>query len=163
MTLIENLKSKNITLTHNGEKVSLEDINEVIPFDFIDKENLINFYTSYNGGVFEEKIFFPYEFENNKYNLIIEGFYKFSSIDFKKILSDSIEKIILIRSGYSEEFDDFMDFHFPFAYGAGGDFWIDIQTGEVKFSDYELEGYNTEAIITVASSFSDFCMKLFKK
>ena len=37
MTLIENLKSKNITLTHNGEKVSLQDINEVIPFDFIDK------------------------------------------------------------------------------------------------------------------------------
>ena len=59
MTLIENLKSKNITLTHNGEKVSLEDINEVIPFDFVDKENLINFYISYNGGVFEEKIFFP--------------------------------------------------------------------------------------------------------
>ena len=63
MTLIENLKSKNITLTHNGEKVSLQDINEVIPFDFIDKENLTNFYTSYNGGVFEEKIFFPYEFK----------------------------------------------------------------------------------------------------
>lgn len=58
MTLIENLKSKNITLTHNGEKVSLEDINEVIPFDFVDKENLTNFYTSYNGGVFKEKIFF---------------------------------------------------------------------------------------------------------
>ena len=110
MTLIENLKSKNITLTHNGEKVSLEDINEVIPFDFVDKENLINFYTSYNGGVFEEKIFFPYEFKNNKYNLIIEGFYKFSLVDSKKILSDSIEKIILIRSGYSEEFDDFIDF-----------------------------------------------------
>ena len=93
MTLIENLKSKNITLTHNGGKVSLQDINEVIPFDFVDKENFINFYISYNGGIFEEKIFFPYEFKNNKYNLIIEGFYKFSLVDSKKILSDSIEKI----------------------------------------------------------------------
>ena len=84
-------------------------------------------------------------------------------VDSKKILSDSIEKIILIRSDYSEDFDDFMVFQFLFAYGAGWYFCIDIQTGEVKFSDYELEGYNVEAIITVAYSFSDFCMKLFKK
>ena len=36
-------------------------------------------------------------------------------------------------------------------------FWIDIQTGEIKYTDYEVCLNPDEDAIVVASSFKDFC------
>ncbi|UED78793.1 hypothetical protein FH508_0015175 [Lysinibacillus sp. CD3-6] len=44
------------------------------------------------------------------------------------------------RIDYSEEFENFLLFHIPF---ADNDFWIDIQTGETKYIDYE-ESYDPD-------------------
>ena len=72
----------------------------------------------------------------------------------------SIARALSRREGYSENFDEFIDFHFPFAFNDGdNDFWIDIQSGEVKYIDYEDFGYDPKAII-VASSFNEFITNL---
>lgn len=44
------------------------------------------------------------------------------------------------RIDYSEEFENFLLFHIPF---ANNDFWIDIQTSETKYIDYE-ESYDPD-------------------
>ena len=57
-----------------------------------------------------------------------------------------------------ENYEDFMLFHMPFALDeAGNTFWIDIQTGEIKYTDdHTCINPNNDAV-TVASSFKNFC------
>jgi hypothetical protein len=41
-------------------------------------------------------------------------------------------------------------------------FWIDIQTGEIKYIDFQVST-NPNDVVTVASSFKGFCMQIKKR
>ena len=105
------------------------------------------------------------ELLQSKEIFIERSFYRILLKDIEPKIGDelnmSISKALSRREGYSEDFNDFIDFHFPFAFNDGdNDFWIDIQSGEVKYIDYEDFGYDSNKAIIVSSSFKDFIMNL---
>lgn len=59
---------------------------------------------------------------------------------------------------YQQEVSIFAETHFPFACNAAGyDYWIDINTGEIKYIeniDFSMHE------ISIAPSFYDFCINL---
>lgn len=61
----------------------------------------------------------------------------------------------------NENYEDFILFHIPFAIDAEENtFWIDIQSGEIKYTDDQTcINPNKDAVI-VASSFKDFCKRI---
>lgn len=62
-----------------------------------------------------------------------------------------------------KSFEDFILFHIPFALDViNNPFWIDIQTGEIKYIDFQVST-NPNDVVTVASSFKDFCMRIRKR
>jgi hypothetical protein len=62
-----------------------------------------------------------------------------------------------------KNFEDFILFHIPFALDViNNPFWIDIQTGEIKYIDFQVST-NPNDVVTVASSFKDFCMQIKKR
>lgn len=154
------------SLKFNSNKgTSLELIKEVLIEDFPDKESFIEFYLSTNGVLFKERVFFyPDKFYSNinkDYNPIeLTSFLHVNNENNDdNFETDSITEVLERRLLISEEFEDFIDFHFPFAdnFYADTDFWIDIQTGEVKYMDYEGMLYNPNKAIAIAPSFKDFC------
>lgn len=62
-----------------------------------------------------------------------------------------------------KNYEDFMLFHIPFALDVvSNPFWIDIQTGEIKYTDFEECLNPDEDAVIVASSFKNFCKRIRK-
>ena len=88
----------------------------------------------------------------------IEGFYYVGEeyFDEDKINLRSAERVRKLRARYSKARDVFCRRHFPFAGDAGdNDFWINVETGEVKYVLWESEE-SVDEIIDIAPTFSDF-------
>ncbi|EBG2397015.1 SMI1/KNR4 family protein [Salmonella enterica subsp. enterica] len=146
------------------EKITEEEINNILPGYFNGKDFFIEFYTFNNGGYFSEGACFYrdvfYEIKPNDYNRIgVESFYYIS----KKIeddgspLSSSLKVKALTYKNYPE-LRAFLGKHFPFAGDSGsGDYWIDIVSGEIKY--VRLESLPLQ-IVTVAPTFCDFCLNI---
>ena len=159
MNLIELLQSKEIFIERSSYHILLKDIEEEISHLFIGKKDFIDFYLLRNGGYFNRAPYLCYNEQGIKKTIEVSGFYSIPKIGDE--LNMSISKALSRREGYSEDFDEFIDFHFPFAFNDGdNDFWIDIQSGEVKYIDYEDFGYDSNKAIIVSSSFKDFIMNL---
>ena len=112
-----------------------------------------------NGGYFNKAPYLCYNERGVKKTIEVSGFYNIPKIGSESGMS--IARVLARREGYSEDFDEFIDFHFSFAFNDGdNDFWIDIQSGEVKYIDYEDFGYDPDKAIIVASSFNEFITNL---
>ncbi|MDE6621176.1 MAG: hypothetical protein K2K74_11950, partial [Lachnospiraceae bacterium] len=121
------------------------------------------FYTTHNGGDF---IYGAWFFPEDSFNVSIS---RFSYIEIMAFLpipvgdtkSGNIEsRKDLIALNY-ENYEDFMLFHIPFALDVvDNPFWIDIQTGEIKYTNHEVCLNPDKEAITVASSFKNFCKRI---
>ena len=159
MNLVELLQSKGISIERSAYPILLEDIEEEIPYSFLGKEDFIDFYLLSNGGYFNKAPYLCYNERGVKKTIEVSGFYNIPKIGSESGMS--IARALSRREGYSEDFDEFIDFHFPFAFNDGdNDFWIDIQSGEIKYIDYEDLGYDPDKAIIVASSFNEFITNL---
>jgi len=153
-----------ITFNYPGEVIGEEEIDEID--DFPGKEDFINFYITHNGGDFTYGAwFFPedcYKVSRSGDPYITLGVFlpiptEHNTGEFKEVTMEDIKDSIVEK--YSD-FEDFVLFHIPFALDVTDNpFWIDIQSGEIKYTDFE-ESHNPDDAITVASSFKEFCKRI---
>ncbi|STZ64206.1 Uncharacterised protein [Moraxella lacunata] len=152
--------NKNIIFTQHWKSINLADIEEIIPNNFLGRQDFIDFYLLNNGGLFHHGAFFYrdvfYKIENDLYLPIeISSFYYMPKIGDKE-KSEYLTSIIEAntdRHGFSDFIDDILDFDVIFATNfSGNDFCIDGQTGEIKYIDY-----HDENAIIIAPSFKEFC------
>lgn len=159
-----------IVFENHWKNVTLSQINEVIPHDFFGKKEFIEFYLCTNGGCFTNEAYIYrdsfYQVSKNDCNLIeIASFLHIPLFekDENPHWTSSIIEVMERRDLLSENFEEFTLFHIPFADNYGdNDFWIDIQTGEIKYIDYE-ESYDPNDAIIVAPSFPEFCKNIQAK
>ncbi len=163
------MKNENV-FENSWKTLSVNDIAEAIPLDFPGGKEFVDFYLKTNGGCFTNGAYIYrdnfYKFEKGDYNAIeVSSFFHIPLIDdnedseYTTSISDASER----RGDYSEAFDELVLFHIPFAENFGdNDFWIDIQTGEIKYIDYE-ESDNPDDTIIIALSFVEFCKYLQAK
>lgn len=159
--------SNQIPFDNQWKKLTVKDIEETISCDFFGKKEFVEFYLVANGGNFTKGAYIYrdnfYSITKGDYNsLEVSSFFNIPLIgdnedsEYTMSIPDAINR----RCGSSAKFDDFISFNIPFADNFGdNDFWIDIQTGEVKYIDYE-SSYNPDDAIIVAPSFIDFCQSL---
>ena len=156
--------AEEIIFNVSGKKISQNEVDEID--DFPGKEDFIQFYTVHNGGVFLRGAWF---FPEECYNVSIKGESYIPMDCFLAIpVEDANEKINIekwkdiIDRAY-EKYEDFMLFHIPFAIDVvENTFWIDIQTGEIKYTDFEICLNPDEDAVIVASSFKNFCKRIRK-
>lgn len=166
MSNISHFISNKIVFENSWKKVSVDDVYEIVT-DFPGRKDFVDFYLIKNGGCFTNGAYIYrdnfYKVEKSDYNVIEVS--SFFHIPVKGDIEDSeytmsILEAIDRREDYSEDFDEFTSFHIPFADNFGdNDFWIDIQTGEIKYIDYE-ESDNPNDAIIIAPSFIEFCQHL---
>lgn len=150
--------AEEITFDFPGEEISQNEIDEID--NFPGKEDFVHFYHVHNGGDFIDGArFYPedcYKVSLGKASYIaVSVFLSISLNDVQGGNIESTKDMILLAH---ENYEDFMLFHIPFALDAvSNPFWIDIQTGEIKYTDYEVCLNPDEDAIVVASSFKDFC------
>lgn len=147
-----------------GKKIGKDEIEEID--DFPGKDYFIEFYTAHNGGDFIKGAWF---FPESCYNSSMFGNSYITLAMFLEIRVDDEKRGLnidvmqdLIGEKY-KSFEDFILFHIPFALDViNNPFWIDIQTGEIKYIDFQVST-NPNDVVTVASSFKDFCMRIRKR
>lgn len=155
--------AEEILFNGSGKKISQNEIDEMD--DFPGKEDFAQFYLAHNGGCFRRARFYPEEC----YTDSING-YSYVEMDlFLTIPVDGDEEHLTIETWKdiidlsNPNYEDFILFHIPFAIdGAQNTFWIDIQTGEIKYTDRDECLNPDEDAITVASSFKNFCKRIKK-
>ncbi len=147
-----------------GKGIDKSEIDEID--DFPGKEDFINFYTIHNGGDFIDGAWF---FPESCYNSSVFGNPYITLAMFLGVRVDDQEGGLnidvmndIITEKY-KKFEDFVLFHIPFALDViDNPFWIDIQTGEIKYIDFQVSN-NPNDVITVASSFKNFCKCIRKR
>ncbi len=159
----DNFFAEEITFDYPGKQIGQSDIDEID--DFPGKEDFIRFYTAHNGGDFVDGAwFFPEDCYNVSFgssSYIEMGF--FLSVPVEVPDEADMESLKDMISREHANYEDFMLFHIPFALDiVSNPFWIDIQTGEIKYTDYEVCLNPDEDAVIVASSFKNFC-KCIKK
>ncbi|KZE80958.1 hypothetical protein AV926_09290 [Myroides marinus] len=154
---MKNIFLKDYSLEFNviGEKITIDDIINVVVEDFKGKEDFIQFYLATNGVFFSgEPVVSTEKFTNDDeyYEIDLECFYK-------------LENIVKMRNAIknrSVEASKFVETHIPFATNAAGnDFFIEIPTGEIKYISWEDE--IEEGLIWIAPSFKDFCSAIISR
>jgi len=147
-----------------GKKISQNEIDEID--DFPGKEDFIRFYTAHNGGFF---VYGAWFFPEECYNVSIKDEPYISMDSFLIIpVGDAnegfdIERFMDLVTIDYKNYEDFMLFHIPFALDVvSNPFWIDIQTGEIKYTDFEECLNPDEDAVIVASSFKNFCKRIRK-
>lgn len=164
--------AEEITFDYPGKEIGKNEIDEID--DFPGKEDFIEFYTVHNGLDFTYGAWF---FPEDCYNVPMNGdpyitLYIFlpipvdsentddDNIETARLNTDVMKDLIVERY---DSFEDFTLFHIPFALDViNNPFWIDIQSGEIKYIDFE-ESVNPDDVITVASSFKEFCKHIKKR
>jgi len=162
--------NKEIILERSWKKLSIRDIEETISSDFPGKKEFIEFYLAFNGGCFTNGAYlysdiFYKNFNRDYLPIEINSFLHIPLLNdnSESKYTTDINKVIERRELLSEDFEEFILFHIPFADNyADNDFWIDIQTGAIKYMDYETS-YDPKDAIIVAPLFSEFCKKLQAK
>ncbi|MDR5784647.1 hypothetical protein QCE63_35240 [Caballeronia sp. LZ065] len=152
--------AQGVSFVNSAGQVTQEQIESVLPFHFDGKEFFVEFYLSYNGGIFLNGA----RFYRNKIHRIqkggytsveIEGFYfipRFEGERVPKLMS--IPEMWRINKKSFKTLELFSKAHFPFAADASGNnYWIDIETGKIKYIAMDSDGSEVE----VAPSFSIFC------
>ncbi|MCM1500193.1 MAG: hypothetical protein NC124_17155 [Clostridium sp.] len=143
------------------------DKNKIVEMDdFPGKEDFIKFYTIHNGGDFIDGAWF---FPESCYNSSVFGKSYITLAMFLGVREDDHEEGLnidvmndIITEKY-KKFEDFVLFHIPFALDViDNPFWIDVQTGEIKYIDFQVSN-DPNDVITVASSFKNFCKCIRKR
>jgi len=160
--------AEEIKLEYIGKEINKEQIDEVID-DFPGKDDFIDFYLTHNGGSF----MYGAWFNPDDYYNIPQSYQCLTLMSFIPIpidndsedepfrgLDTEYEKDLIVEK--FSNFEDFVLFHIPFALDAAGSpFWIDIQSGEIKFTDFqERFSADPDDAITVAFSFGEFCKRI---
>ncbi|AXF22760.1 SMI1/KNR4 family protein [Burkholderia pyrrocinia] len=163
--LAENLfQGEGFDFCDQGPAISAEIVNEVLSgADFNGMDDFVEFYVKSNGGYFNGGAYFYrdkfFTLTRGDYDSMeIESFYYIGEryFDEDEVNLRSAEKVRKLRGKFSEKRDIFCRKHFPFAGDAGdNDFWIDMETGEIKYVLWESEE-NVDDIIDIAPAFSDF-------
>ena len=156
--------AEEIVFDYPGQEISKNEIDEID--DFPGKEDLVKFYMSHNGLDFiEEACFVPEEC----YNVVLNDDPYITLGFFLSIPVEQNERGLNINNMNDyivekyEEFEDFVLFHIPFALDVvDNPFWIDIQSGEIKYIDFR-KNYRPDDVITVAASFKSFCKRITKR
>lgn len=155
--------SKGIVFDDSLQGLTKEDINNLISSEFNGKDFLVNFYLSNNGGYFSNGAFFYRDkilnITPDDYSLLeIEGFYFIEGEScFESEYLLSINEVLSRRVRYSQFIKDFAKEHILFAVDAGdNDYWINTNTGEIKYIRRDLE----DQVIEVAPTFYDFCINI---
>ena len=164
-------------LINTGPSVSIEQINIVLRDDFFGKDDLVAFYQTYNGGLFEPRLNLCIEeyLSNNVLTDNIEEEILISEMYFIPIIPGErhkfLKSIVRLRETKPHFFNNkkyatfskllvFVKTHFPFATNvAGHDFWIEIPSGKVKYIVYT-EDNAIYDIIVIANCFSEFLENL---
>jgi len=147
-----------------GAEIGRQEIDEID--DFPGKDDFVKFYVAHNGGSFIYDAWFYPENCNNVSKIgdsfITLGlFLKIPTdrddLDYIGVSMENIKDRIL--ENY-DDFEDFVLFHIPFATDVTGNpFWIDIQSGDIKYTDFQ-ESTNPDDAITVSFSFGNFCKRI---
>lgn len=153
-----------IPFAFSGNSIGQEEIDEID--DFPGKKDFIRFYTIHNGGDFIDGAwFYPQTGDAfDKSFITLAMFLKIPVGDQEKepkgLNIDSVSDIVVEKYN---RFDDFVLFHIPFALDVTDNpFWIDTQTGEIKYIDFQMST-NPKDVITVASSFREFCQHIKRR
>ena len=166
----ERFFAEEIEFEYPGEKIGKNEIDEID--DFPGREDFIEFYTVHNGMDFIMGVWFIPEscydvsvfanvFCDEKY--IDVSFFLPIRVDDKDTGGFNIDVMRYLIEEKYENFEDFVLFHIPFACDVTDNpFWIDIQTGEIKYIDFEVSS-DPDDVITVASSFKEFCKCIRKR
>jgi len=153
--------AEEIIFTYYGGKPGDAEISEID--DFPGKDDFITFYTVHNGGNFTNGAWF---YPENGYEIpkcdepyiSLEGFLSIPTSDVVFRMNMECMKDIMVEK--CSMFEDFILFHIPFATDVTGNpFWIDIQSGEIKYTDFE-KSTNPDDAVTVAFSFINFCKRI---
>ena len=153
--------AEEIELAYAGEQIGKNEIDEIN--DFPGREDFINFYTVYNGVDFINGAwFFPEEGYGSsvfgKAYLTLAMFLGIRVGDEKRGLNIEVMSDIITEK--YKRFEDFVLFHIPFALDVTDNpFWIDLQTGEIKYTNFQLS-CDPDDVITVAGSFKNFCKRI---
>jgi hypothetical protein len=132
-----------------GESKTREQLAKEFPFEFLGKNDFIEFYQTHNGVYFPEGAEVIYEVNDDDYGLEIEFIYTV----------EHLKKMWEATKEHSPEANCFAETHIPFARDcAGNDFWIEMQTGLIKYISWE-DGL-PNGIVVVAPNFKDFCLAI---
>ncbi len=155
--------AEEVTFDVPGKRISQNEIDEID--DFPGKEEFIRFYEAHNGGFF---VYGAWFFPEDCYHVSI-GSNPYISMDrFLGIPVDDEEEINIeiwrdVIDREYKNYEDFILFHIPFALDVvQNTFWIDIQTGEIKYTDDEVCFNLEKDAVIVASSFKNFCKRIGK-
>ena len=135
----------NVSFEIDGNKTNAEQINSTLKYDFKGKNDFIEFYLSYNGIYFPKGAFIKrsnfYTVNKNEYDeLEVEYFYE---------IPNRLLEMWNATKEHSEEAKVFAEYNIPFARdAAGNDFWIEIETGIVKYISWEYDFPEAITIIT---------------
>jgi len=131
-----------------------EQIEKIIPFDFIGKDFFIQFYIAYDG------VYFPNGASIKTYhsNKAIDSEYDEFEVEFIYSI-EHLTKMWNVLKNRSNETKKFVETHIPFARdAAGNEFFIEFNTGMVKYIFWE-DGLNGN-IIDVVPNFKEFCLAI---
>jgi len=147
--------SEKLEFEIDGSILTENQIKSIIPNNLKNKEDFISFYMAHNGIYFHDGAFMKrsrfYQINKNEYDeLEIEFFYE---------IGNDLEKMWNASKEHSEDAKLFAQKHIPFASdAAGNEFWIEIETGIVKYISWEYDF--PEAITIAAPSFKEFCQAI---
>lgn len=145
-----------------GEEIGKNEIDEID--DFPGKDDFIEFYTIHNGadfiwgaGFFPKSCYMSPMFRNSCVEMLVFLPIRVGDEEMEGSTIDTVR--YRVEEKY-ESFEDFVLFHIPFALDMiDNPFWIDIETGEIKYIDFE-KSTDPDDVITVASSFKEFCKQI---
>lgn len=156
--------AEEIVFDYPNGKISKNQIDEID--DFPGKEDFIEFYSIHNGmDLIEGAWFYPEECCNVELNgapYITLGLFLHIPVesDNRGLHMENMNDFIVEKY---EEFEDFVLFHIPFALDVvDNPFWIDIQSGEIKYINFE-KSQSPDDVTTVATSFRNFCRCITKR
>lgn len=169
-----------VLFSNHWNEITINQIEDFLPEKFPGNEDFIQFYITHNGGDFPKGSLFisdkTYKLPQKYLDVDMDvlGFYHIPIPNEEEVstytlsIKKEIEELSLheeiLASNYSDKFQEFLLTHFPFANDCtASTFWIDIKSGEVKYLDFEEDFFNPEAAFVVASSFLDFCKRIFKR
>ena len=169
-----NYFGEEVFFANHWDNISADQINELVPENFPGKDSFVNFYVAHSGGDFGGDFQCASFSPNDSYRLP-EKYQKieWDVLSFFHIPLPNVEE----SEGYTismkktrdkfyrdscEEFKPFFSSHIPFANDcADSTFLIYVKSGEIKYLDFDDYFENPNAAFVVASSFADFCKRIY--
>lgn len=125
---------KEIEFEVDGAEINDEQIKYSIPYDFNGKNDFIDFYKIYNGIDFPDGAFI----KRSKFYVVSDDEYDELEVECFYEMPNSLVEIWEATKEHSLHAKLFAEQHIPFARdAAGNDFWIEIDTGMIKYVSWE--------------------------